>query len=97
MLKLRSLCLLASLSTPLCAQELTMKQIVPQISEAPLKNPGMGLYLGGTLNEKELSPDLWPTQIIDIGYFRDDWAKIQPHGPGTADFDAYLSRFSTFG
>ncbi len=90
MKKILALGLLTSFILPLCAQELAMQNITPPLSDAPLKNPGMGLYLGGTLNEKELALDLWPAQVIDIGYFRDDWAKIQPHGPGTADFDAYF-------
>lgn len=77
-------------AAPALAQQPAMQEIVPPLSEAPLKNPGMGLYLPGTLNEKELAPDSWPMQNIDIAYFRDDWAKIQPNGPGTANFDAYF-------
>ena len=67
-----------------------MQQITPKASSEPLLNPGMGLYLFGTLNEKDLAPNLWPTQVINIGYFRDDWAKVQPDGPGSGHFAAYF-------
>ena len=79
------------LAAPAMAQtETAMQEITPTPSNRPLMNPGMGLYLFGTLNEKDLAPDLWTSQVIDIGYFRDDWAKVQPDGPSGAHFEAYF-------
>ena len=87
---LAALCAMLLTAPALAQTKPAMQEITPTRSSEPLINPGMGLYLFGTLNEKDLAPDLWTSQVIDIGYFRDDWAKVQPDGPGSAHFDAYF-------
>ena len=71
-------------------QTLVLKQAVLAPSNEVLVNPNMGLYLTGTLNEKDVPPGAWFDKAIGIGYFRDDWSKIQPNGPGPSHFDAYF-------
>ncbi len=52
--------------------------VVPVGSNEPLHNPGMGIYFFGTEKESDLPANAWYTPVIDIGYFRDDWAKLEP-------------------
>ena len=55
------------------------KQVVlPAGSDGQLRNPGMGLYFFGTLKESDMPANAWYTPVIAIGYFRDDWAKLEP-------------------
>ena len=66
----RTLALLAVLTTCLLplwlaaepthpVEPLPMQQIVPHPTDEPLVNPGMGLYLFGTLNPADVPPDAW--------------------------------------
>jgi hypothetical protein len=58
--------------------------------DAALTNPGMGLYASGTLDSSDLPPDAWFTRLIAIGYFRDDWAPLEPDANGQYKFDEYF-------
>jgi len=54
----------------------------PPATERILLNPGMGLYgqCGGT-TEATWPADAWWLPAVGIGYFRVDWADVQPNGP----------------
>lgn len=67
-----------------------MQEITPQTTDAPLVNPGMGLYLFGTLHPNDMPADVWFAPMLHIGYFRDDWAKLEPDAEGQYQFDAYF-------
>ena len=69
---------------------LPMQQVVPTRSSAPLINPGMGLYLYGTLNANDLPADVWFSPLIQIGYFREDWSVLEPDAQGKYRFDEYF-------
>lgn len=62
----------------------------PKPTDEILTNPNMGLYLFGTLNPAQLDKANWFDKAVPIGYFRDDWAVINPKGPGNQDFAAYF-------
>src|SRR5689334_9766642 len=66
------------------------QQVIPVVSREPLINPGMGLYLFGTLDPADVPPDAWFTSLIPIGYFRDDWAVLEPDAEGEYRFDSYF-------
>ncbi len=78
----------AEAQTPIAGIELQDATPIPS-SEA-LTNPGMGLYLDGTLNAADIPVGAWFAPLIQVGYFRDDWSVIQPAGEGPAGFDAYF-------
>ena len=67
-----------------------MQTIAPPGTEERLVNPGMGIYLDGTLDPSLMPPDAWFANVIAIGYFRDDWADIEPDGPNTSHYDEYF-------
>ncbi|MHB1037721.1 MAG: DUF4832 domain-containing protein [Pirellulales bacterium] len=69
---------------------LVMQEIVPARSAEPLVNPGMGLYLYGTLDANDLPPDAWFSPMIQIGYFREDWSVLEPDAQGKYRFDEYF-------
>ncbi len=66
------------------------QQVTPPVSREPLTNPGMGLYLFGTLDLPDVPPDAWFTSLIPIGYFREDWAVLEPDAEGVYQFDSYF-------
>ena len=70
--------------------ETSTLDITPPLSATPLVNPGMGLYLFGTLNAGDMPPDAWFSPILNIGYFRDDWSKLEPDAEGQYHFDEYF-------
>jgi hypothetical protein len=67
-----------------------MQTIIPPATAEPLVNPGMGIYLDGTLDSSLMPPDAWFAKVIAIGYFRDDWADLEPDGPNTSHYDEYF-------
>ncbi len=67
-----------------------MQTVIPTAADDALTNPGMGLYLNGTLDPDDMPPDAWFTDLISVGYFRDDWAEIEPDGDDGSGFDAYF-------
>ncbi|MBV9867600.1 MAG: carbohydrate binding domain-containing protein [Abitibacteriaceae bacterium] len=69
---------------------LKLQEIVPPLSNEPLVNPGMGLYLFGTRNPADMPPDAWFSKLLNIGYFRDDWALLEPDAQGQYKFDEYF-------
>lgn len=69
---------------------LPMQQIIPTRSSGPLVNPGMGLYLYGTLNADDLPADVWFSPLVQIGYFREDWSVLEPDAQGKYRFDEYF-------
>ena len=69
---------------------LPMQQVVPTPSSTPLVNPGMGLYLYGTLNADDLPADAWFAPLVQIGYFREDWSVLEPDAQGKYRFDEYF-------
>jgi hypothetical protein len=69
---------------------LPMQQVVPAASSSALVNPGMGLYLAGTLHTDDLPPDAWFSPLVQIGYFRDDWSVLEPDAEGKYRFDEYF-------
>jgi len=82
-------CALSACADPRPAA-LALRETAPRAISAPLANPGMGIYLSGTLDPDSVPPDAWFADIVSIGYFRDDWSRLQPDGPGTAHFDEYF-------
>lgn len=68
-----------------------LQDFTPASSDEPLVNPGMGLYLMGTLNPADMPPDAWFTKLLNIGYFRDDWSKLEPDKEGQYRFDEYFA------
>ena len=44
----------------------TMQEIAPARTDAPLTNPGMGIYLNGTLDPDLMPPDSWFAPIISV-------------------------------
>jgi hypothetical protein len=78
-------------SAPRSYGGLALREIVPPVASDALINPGMGLYLNGTLDAADVPADAWFAPLIQIGYFRDDWSVIQPDGPGRDRFDAYFA------
>jgi hypothetical protein len=67
-----------------------MVEVTPGQSDGPLVNPGMGIYLYGTLNPDDMPADAWFSKVISIGYFRDDWAVLEPEAPAEYRFDEYF-------
>jgi hypothetical protein len=67
-----------------------MRDVTLAGDDAALTNPGMGLYASGTLDPSDLPPDAWFTRLIAIGYFRDDWAQLEPDADGQYKFDEYF-------
>ncbi|MBI5833971.1 MAG: DUF4832 domain-containing protein [Armatimonadetes bacterium] len=54
----------------------------PPATDRILLNPGMGLYAQCGGNPAVTWPaDAWWLPAVDIGYFRMDWADVQPNGP----------------
>jgi hypothetical protein len=80
------ICLL--LAAPAAA--LQLQTAIPAQSDAALVNPGMGLYLYGTRDPEDLPADAWYTPLIAIGYFRDDWADLEPDAESDYRFDEYF-------
>jgi hypothetical protein len=56
----------------------SLQTVVPPGSNEQLHNPGMGIYFPGTVQESDMPANAWFTPIIDIGYFRDEWARLEP-------------------
>lgn len=73
-----------------------LQTVIPAQSGAALVNPGMGLYLYGTLDPEDLPADAWYTPLIAIGYFRDDWAQLEPDSEGDYRFDQYFNPIFDF-
>lgn len=69
---------------------LPLQNIVPASTPAALINPGMGLYLYGTLNPKDLPPEVWFAPLVQIGYFREDWSVLEPDAQGKYRFEEYF-------
>jgi len=69
---------------------LPMQQVVPTPATVPLVNPGMGLYLYGTLNVNDLPADAWFSSLVQIGYFREDWSVLEPLAQGKYRFEEYF-------
>lgn len=67
-----------------------LQQVIPTPSSVSLVNPGMGLYLYGTLNADDLPPDAWFSSLVQIGYFREDWSVLEPDTQGNYRFDEYF-------
>lgn len=67
-----------------------LQQVIPIPSSVSLVNPGMGLYLYGTLNADDLPPDAWFSSLVQIGYFREDWSVLEPDTQGDYRFDEYF-------
>lgn len=67
-----------------------MVEVTPGQSDRPLVNPGMGIYLYGTLSLEDMPADAWFRDIVSIGYFRDDWAVLEPDAPGQYRFEEYF-------
>jgi len=94
-----ALCLLSGTGLPSPAQgaaqqatsAFVTQRVVPVVSTAPLVNPGMGLYLAGTLDATDMPPDAWFASLLQIGYFRDDWAVLEPDAEGQYRFDDYFN------
>lgn len=76
---------------PQTTPPLPMREIVPLTTDEPVVNPGMGIYLFGTLNPADMPAEAWFTKIITIGYFRDDWSKLEPEAEGEYKFDSYFN------
>mgnify|MGYP005836315631 CR=1 FL=1 len=72
------------------ASGIGMRELPIPASDAPLVNPGMGLYLMGTLSPEDLAPDAWYTPLVSIGYFRDDWAEVAGDREGDYRFADYF-------
>jgi len=72
------------------AAGLRLQEITPARSDDVLINPGMGIYEGGTLNPDDMPSEAWFSRVISIGYFRDDWAELEPDGEGQYRFDEYF-------
>lgn len=72
------------------APALDLQDVVPPASDAPLANPGMGLYLFGTRNPADMPADAWFAPMVNIGYFRDDWSVLEPDAEGEYKFDEYF-------
>ncbi|MCY3022406.1 MAG: carbohydrate binding domain-containing protein [Planctomycetota bacterium] len=81
-------CLLPTLGR---AAAVPLREITPQASDDILMNPGMGVYLFGTLNAADMPADAWFAPAVTIGYFRDDWSKLQPDAEGVYKFDEYFN------
>lgn len=79
-----------SVADSVSAQQLQMQDITPRASDEALVNPGMGLYLFGTLNADDMAAGAWYRDLINIGYFRDDWSKLEPDAEGQFKFDDYF-------
>jgi hypothetical protein len=69
---------------------LPMQEVIPSPSAVPLVNPGMGLYLYGTLNPRDMPPEAWFAPLVQIGYFREDWSVLEPDAQGKYGFEKYF-------
>ena len=72
-----------------CTAAAQMREVAPPTTDAPVFNPGMGLYhqhapIG-------LPDDHWSHQIANIAYFRLDWASVNPE-EGVYDFDGVIGK-----
>jgi hypothetical protein len=76
---------------------LAMQEVAPAASAAPLVNPGMGIYLDGTLDPSAIPDSAWFAPWARIGYFQEDWATLEPDAEGRYRFDDYFGRSSTSG
>ncbi len=75
---------------------LELRAVRPELTDAVLFNPGMGLYLaGGERLGYQPSPDAWVFKMADIVYFRPVWADLEEAGPGSG-FDAYFQPILDF-
>ena len=64
------------------------KVFKPPASDAPLLNPGMGIYI--MVGPKtQLPPNSWIRKVCAIAYTRCDWADLEPQ-PGQYKFDAFF-------
>lgn len=61
--------------------------IAPDLSDAILFNPQMGLYL--QYPPMDATDDDWFMQAADIAYYRLDWAEVNPE-PGVYTFEDYF-------
>ena len=82
--------LVALVATRPAAAQLSMQVITPHESHDALVNPGMGLYLPGTLRAEDMPENVWFSKLVNIGYFRDDWSKLEPDAEGQYKFDEYF-------
>jgi hypothetical protein len=66
-------------TSPVASAPLTLS---PPPTTRVLFNPGGGLYAQcGTEPRAAWPADAWWLGVIDIGYFRLDWSRVQPNGP----------------
>ncbi len=72
------------------AGALSLEEVTPAQSDEVLVNPGMGIYLMGTLNPEEMPADAWFRDLVTIGYFRDDWAALAGEAEGEYRFEEYF-------
>lgn len=78
--------LLAAL--PVAAQPLEMRTVTPAVTDAPLLNPGMGIYVMAGAQEQP-DPEAWFMQLAGIAYNRCHWADLEPER-GVYRFDEFL-------
>ena len=69
----------------------TLQDLTPRAGDGPLFNPGMGLYVSGSMNPRDYPADSWVMQYANIAYFRDDWAVLEPDAEGQYRFDEYFA------
>ena len=74
--------------TTASAQGPEMAVIQPESTDAPLLNPGMGIYVMVGPNEQP-DPNLWFMQLCGVAYTRCHWSDLEPER-GVYRFDEYL-------
>lgn len=75
---------------------LEFREIAPELSDAGLFNPGMGLCLaGGSKLGYQPPPDAWVLKLADIVYFRPTWDDLEAGGAGVG-FEAYFKPIFDF-
>ena len=84
-----TLCALMTASPATSLPDASTQIVAPPGSQEQLHNPGTGIYFFGTRQESEMPASAWYTPVIDIGYFRDDWASLEPKR-GDDQFAAYF-------
>ncbi len=70
------------------AQESGLVALTPEITDAPLLNPGMGLYVM-VGNQEQPDPDAWFMQLCGTAYTRCHWSDLEPER-GVYRFDEYF-------
>jgi len=78
------------------AEGIEMVEIIPEITDEVLLNPGMGLYMqSGTRFGYQPEPEHWYMQVCDIAYYRLNWSQIKPEEDGNL-FDEYFGPIFDF-